>query len=192
MLIRSICCVLFITAAVTAAIAQELPSGIRGYKVFRAKVTVTATDSGRASADDAQVRINDPKVESVGLSGVGLAVGGEVSAKGQNGTVDFLTFRDIRINGVAVEIGEYDHPFAFKDGETVGLPYPFSVQISARSIARAVFKDLIESNNKWAVTGTVFVFGRFRKYGFTFKRVIPVPIDIEIANPIKTLTDSVK
>ena len=43
----------------------------------------------------------------------------------------------------------------------------------------------MDPKKKWSVTGTVFVFGKFKKYGINFKRVVPIKIDLTIANPLK-------
>ena len=54
-------------------------------------------------------------------------------------------------------------------------------------MARAARRELIESKKEWQVTGTVFIFGKFKKFGFGFKRVVPVKINLKIDNPLKTL-----
>ncbi len=192
MLIRTVFSFAVIVLVTLAVVGQQLPSKIRGYKVYNAKVSVAENDRKAASGVDAVIKLGDPEVESVGLAGVGLTVAGDMTSIGQTGTVDFLSFRDFRINGIPVEIEEYDHPFAFKERETTALPYPIKVTISPKSVAKAAFREVIESKEKWAVTGKVLVFGRFRKYGFTFKRVVPVSINIEIANPVKPFTNLVK
>lgn len=189
MLIRTFYCLAIIAAVSTVAFAQGLPSKIRGYKVYNAKISVSTPESKTSSDADARLKVYDPELDSIGLDGVVLTVGGEVSAAGQNGKVDFLEFRDFRINGVAVAIDEYTHKFAFKERQTVVLPEPVRVRISKTSIATAAFQELLGSKEKWSVTGTVLVFGTFRKFGFGFKRVIPVRIDILIKNPVKPFTD---
>jgi hypothetical protein len=47
--------------------------------------------------------------------------------------------------------------------------------------------ELINSPNELVVTGTAFVFGKFKKFGFTFKRVVPVKIDLKFKNPLRSL-----
>ena len=172
------------------AAAQGLPSKIRGYKVYDAKVTVTNTADAAAQKDlpDATVRILDPTITGIGLSGAVVEVGAEITAINRSGSVDFMTCRDLRVNGIAIEIEEYAHPFAFKEGEKISLPTPAKISINTANLAKAAFRDLVDPKKDWAVTGTVFVFGKFKRFGLSFKRVVPVKIDLVIPNPLTSLT----
>jgi hypothetical protein len=40
----------------------------------------------------------------------------------------------------------------------------------------------------WPVTGRVYVFGRFKKFLFSFKRVVPVELSLTLPNPLKSKT----
>ena len=172
------------------AAAQGLPSKIRGYKVYDAKVTVTNAADAAAQKDrpDAAVRILDPTITGIGLSGAVVEVGAEITAINRSGSVDFMTCRDLRVNGIAIEIEEYAHPFAFKEGEKISLPTPAKISINTANLAKVAFRDLVDPKKDWAVTGTVFVFGKFKKFGLSFKRVVPVKIDLVIPNPLTSLT----
>ena len=172
------------------ATAQGLPSKIRGYKVYDAKVTVTNAADADAQKDrpDAAVRILDPTITGIGLSGAVVEVGAEITAINRSGSVDFMTCRDLRVNGIAIEIEEYAHPFAFKEGEKISLPTPAKISINTANLAKAAFRDLVDPKKDWAVTGTVFVFGKFKRFGLSFKRVVPVKIDLVIRNPLTSLT----
>ncbi len=166
--------------------AQALPSKIRGYKVYQANVTVSGSGgSPDGTGDkDAQVTLGEPEIAYIGLSGITLEVGADIAAIEQSGRVDFLTFNDFRINGLAVDIEEYKHEFSFKKGEAISLPKPARVTIGTLTMARAARRELIESKTEWLVTGTVFVFGKFKKFGFGFKRVVPIKIDLKITNQL--------
>ena len=184
---------IFLVTAVTAAVsAQELPAKIRGYKVEKANIRVAASTAKNSSESDAVIKVYDPEVDSLGLSGIGLSIGGEITSAGQSGTVEMLSFRDFRINGIRVEVEEYTHPFNFRAGEKVLLPFPVKIFVSNTGIARAALKELLDSKKLWVVTGKVLVFGRFKKYGFSFKRVVPVDLSIEVENPARSLADSLK
>lgn len=176
-----------ILAFVHTCIAQELPPKIRGYKVHNANIAVRSSDDKKpASADrEAVITIGTPEVVDYGLTGITLAASAEIAAVDQSGKVDFLTFRDFRINGIAVDIEEYNHQFSFKKGESILLPKPARIFIGTLDLARAARNELMDPKKKWTVTGTVFVFGRFKKYGMNFKRVVPIKIDLTIANPLK-------
>lgn len=169
------------------AAAQILPSKIRGYKLYDAKVSITnATDSApQIGGSDAYVRILDPKITSIGLSGVSVEIGAEFTATNQSGSVEFMTCRDLRVNGISIDVEEYAHPFTFKEDKPSTLPTPAKISIKTSNLAKGAYKELVESKTDWAVTGTVFVFGKFKKFGFHFKRVVPVKIDLTIKNPLK-------
>lgn len=169
-----------------ATSAQDLPDKIRGYKVYKAKINVTtAVNAENNSSDDASVvKIGGPRVVDVGLTGATFETDAELGVIPESGRIDFLTFRDFRINGVAVEFDEYTHSFDVKKGVAIKLPKPVRGFVSNVNIAKAVYKEMIESKPVWNVTGTVFVFGKFRKYGFKFKRVVPVKIELIVKNPL--------
>ena len=179
------CLLLFVLGY--CATAQTLPSKIRGYKLYDAKVLVSSTfDTSGRSKNDAAVTILDPAVTDISLSGAIVEVGAEITALTQSGNVDFMTCSNLRVNGVAIEIEEYAHPFKFKEGEKITLPQPARITINFANIAKAAYKELTDPKNDWAVTGTIFVFGKFKRLGMTLKRVIPVKIDLKIKNPLRS------
>lgn len=168
--------------------AQELPSKIRGYKLHKAKISVkTDISDQRKDGTDAEalVKIDTPQLTDLSLSGITFELGGTISAIDQSGTVDFLTFHDFRVNGLSVEVAEYQNSFDFKKNEPVSLPKPFEIFLSTKSAAKGFLNELRESKPKWHITGRVFVFGKFKKSIFKFKRVVPVEIDLMIDNPLK-------
>lgn len=95
-------------------------------------------------------------------------------------------FKDVTANGIPLEIDEYQHPFRLKKGETVKLPLPVRGSVSSINIAKAAYAESTNARDQWQIKGIVFVFGRFKKLGMTFKRVIPIPINLVIANPLRT------
>jgi hypothetical protein len=167
--------------------AQSLPSSIRGYKVREADVEIVASGDPTSpkSPNNALVNLSDPELVDLGLSGATIEMGAEIRSGGQSGRVDFLTFRDFRVGGIPVEIDEYAHPFSFKKGQLMSIPKPIRVSFSVFNVSKAVYRELTEQRDELQVTGTVFVFGKFKKMGFEFKRVIPVKIDLKIKNPLR-------
>ena len=111
--------------------------------------------------------------------------------KKESGKVDFITFRNISINGLALNVDEYRHAFEFKKGTPLSIPRPARISIPSSALPRALLNELITSPKELSVIGTAFVFGRFKKFGFTFKRVVPVAIDLKMANPLKSLRDKI-
>lgn len=179
-------CVLFLLSA-SPLFAQDLPDKIRGYKVHKAKISVK-TDSSKnetKGAFEAFVKIGEPQLAEITLAGVTIEILAEISGLQQSGQVDFLTFHDFRVNDLPVEIEEYKESFSFTKNQTAVLPKPARIFLGIAQTLRGAFKEIKESKKEWRVTGRVFVFGKFKKFGFNFKRVIPVEIDIKIKNPLR-------
>lgn len=173
--------------SVSHAGAQDWPDKIRGYKVNDANVKVVNSNGSINKKDkiDAYVKLADPKAAKVGLFGMALEIDAELTSM-KDAEVEFLTFHDFRVQGTAVEIDDYQHPFSLKKEQLVTLPAPISVSISHLSLPGAAFNELFENRDELAVTGTVFVFGKFKKFGFSFKRAVPVRIDLKIKNPLRS------
>jgi hypothetical protein len=169
--------------AVTAAfgVAQNLPSKIRGYKVYKKAVSVTAANGPTGS-----LKISTPSVEDVSFSGVKVAVTVGIDGVSETGRVDFLTFHDFKVNDIPVTIDEYNEPFRFQKGQTVSLPKPLGINVGAVELLDAARKGTDAFRSEWTITGRVLVFGKFKKYGMQFRRVVPIDIDLKIKNPFTT------
>ncbi len=172
---------------VSSAHAQSWPQKIRGYKVHDAKVSISNSilDVRNSDKADASVRLSDPKIADLSLTGVTIEIGAEVTSAKQSGSVDFVTFKDISVNGFAVGVEDYLHPFNFKKGEPTAPPKPARITLRVSSLPRAAYNELVNSKKELTVTGTAFVFGKFKKMGFNFKRVVPVKIDLKVKNPLR-------
>jgi hypothetical protein len=177
--------VFMMLASAGISYAQELPSTIRGYKVHRMKVEVRAVADKKRNDKNASVNVGEPRVVDIGLDGITLEANADISGLDQDGQIDFLMFKDVLVNGIPLVIDDYEHMFTVSKGATVTLPIPIRGRVSAPNMAKAAYKEATASRDRWQVTGTVFVFGRFKKMGFTFKRVVPVPIDLTIPNPLR-------
>ncbi len=187
----SLLCTVFLSLFVPVQ-SQELPNKIRGYKVHKAKISVTSESEKNQDTKELGVEVDfeEPELASVGLLGITLELETKVTVFGQSGTVDFISFKDFKVNGLKVNIEEYEESFDFKKGESIQLNKPVEIFISTSQTIRGALNEVKDSKDKWRVTGRVFVFGKFRKFGFKFKRVIPVDIDLLINNPLKKEEDS--
>ena len=164
--------------------AQHLPPKILGYKVQNAKSVVTTGELDHASDADIQIRLSDISVSHIGLLGATVNVSGEMLPLAASGKVDRLMFRDITINGVAVEVDDLTDKFDFAKGETVKLERGLHARLSPMNAVKAGFAEIIDSRPMWSVAGTVFVLCRVKKFGFTFKRIIPIRFSIAVKNPL--------
>lgn len=184
---------LFILFFAAFSQAQDYPDKIRGYKVHKAKIVVKTigdknTGGNSSSENEAFVKIREPDILDVSMTGITFALEAELSSLEKSGTVDFLTFHDFRVNGLTVDVEEYQSSFDFKKNEVVFLPKPVTIFISTGQALSGAVREMKDSKKEWRVTGRVFVFGKFRKSIFKFKRVVPVDIDILIKNPLKEFT----
>ena len=166
--------------------AQEFPSKIRGYKVHLIDVHLRTGDpSGKGSGPS--LTIGTPKVVSMALTGITIEAAAEIGGLDQEGEVDFMTFKDISANGIPIEVDEYRHPFKLRKGQKIVLPVPVRSSVSSLNLAKAAYQASAAQKDFWQVTGTVFVFGRFKRMGLTFKRVVPVTVTLTIADPVKAI-----
>jgi hypothetical protein len=168
-----------------SAFSQNLPDKIRGYKVYADTISVSTGDSGDKQNSDASVKIGDPELVEAGLAGITFELPAEVLAAKQSGKVDFFTFHEVKVNGISVEVEEYRTPFSFKKGAPTSLPKPARISLPVTGIVQAAWQEMRDSKSDWTVTGRVFVFGRFRKFGMYHKRVVPVDFEIKIKNPLR-------
>jgi hypothetical protein len=103
----------------------------------------------------------------------------------QGGHVDFLSFENFVVNGTEVSIDDYLSPFELPTKDSMQLAAPIRVFVSSPSALAGAIGAWGNSRERWKVTGCVYVFGRFRKFLMSFKRVVPVDIEIEIPNPLR-------
>lgn len=165
--------------------ARAYPKEIRGYKVERAEVELKKTRAGGEGPGPSLIALGEPKVTSISPLGIYLEVPVTVAAVKQGGRVDFLTFEEMVVNGTPVTVNEYRHSFELPNDRPVTLPDPVTIYIST---PRALFGALGEWSRPkevWPVTGRVYVFGRFKKFFFTFKRVVPVELALSFRNPLR-------
>ena len=167
--------------------AQNLPDEIRGYKVQEAKISVTNKTDRTEKKDNSEAfaRLTEPELIDTSLSGLTFEISAEIDPLDYKGKVDFLTFHDFKVNGLDVEIGDYMNSFEFKKNRLITLPTPIKIFLGSGQALRSALGELRDSKEFWTVTGTVFVFGRFKKWGFNAKRVVPVAVNVQIKNPLR-------
>ena len=178
-------CCLFIFSI--TAFTQNLPKEIRGYKVYQAHISVKnkTEKAGARDRSEAFVKVGEPELVDVSLTGITFEISAEIDSIAQNGTIDFLTFDDFRVNDLKVDIEEYRESFEFKRDRLITMPKPIKIFVGAGQTLRGALKEVKESKKEWTVTGRIFVFGQFKKSFLKFKRVIPVEINLKIKNPLR-------
>ena len=205
----------FIVLQATSTFSQTriYPKEIRGYKVERTVVEVKKPDKGRKSGNDtsqagnnsggqpnrdgqasdsnsesdvdALIKFGKPQLARVTPLGITFEVPIVVSPVTQSGHVDFLVFEDMVVNGSSVEIGEYHRAFDLPNRDPLTLGEPLRFYIYLPSALLAALGDWSDSKEIWPVTGRVYVFGKFKKSIFSFKRCIPVELNLSMRNPLR-------
>jgi hypothetical protein len=171
---------------------RRYPKEIRGYKVELARVELKKqagkTDGSTRGMDseDALIQLGEPKVTGLTPFGISLEVPVTVAAVKQGGRVDFLTFEEMTVNGTPVTVSEYHHSFDLPTSEPVTLPEPVSIYISTPRVLLGALGEWNQPKDAWPVMGRVYVFGRFKKFLFKFKRVVPVELNLSFRNPLKS------
>jgi hypothetical protein len=203
--------VLMFVCGATSVLLQTrtYPKEIRGYKVERTVVEVKKPDAkdgqtgkdqnqrGNNNADgqtnaetseadvDALIQLGKPQLARVTPLGITFEVPIVVSPVKQSGHVDFLVFEDMVVNGTSVDIDEYHHSFDLPNKQPLTLREPLRFYIYLPSALLAALGDWSDTKETWPVTGRVYVFGKFKKSVFSFKRVVPVELDLSMGNPLR-------
>jgi hypothetical protein len=183
---------IMLPAMSAASQTRTYPDKIRGYKVERTVVEIkkneknAQTDEANTDADvDSLITLGDPKVARVTPLGITFEVPIVVAAVKQSGRVDFLVFEDMIINGRSIEVDEYHHSFELPNKAPATLKSPLRIYIQLPSALLAALGEWTESKDTWPVTGRVYVFGKFKKSILSFKRVVPVELNMTMRNPLK-------
>jgi hypothetical protein len=100
--------------------------------------------------------------------------------------VDFLSFYDMTINGTRVDVDNYNGPFDLPTEHALILGQPITVFIAMPSALIGAVRDWATPKETWPVTGVVYVFGQFKKFVFKGKRVVPVELDLQMRNPLRS------
>ncbi|MEQ1603341.1 MAG: hypothetical protein ABL999_00575 [Pyrinomonadaceae bacterium] len=169
----------------SSALPQDWPDKINGYKVYDSNISIATYKIGHSfESYSANLILSDPKLVDIGLFGATIEIPFSVFSKKQSGKVDLVTFKDIFVNDFRVDVEDYKHSFPFKAGEWTVFTKPARITLKTSSLPRAAYNELVNSKAELSVTGTAFVFGKFKKMGFSFKRVVPVRIDLKVKNPL--------
>jgi hypothetical protein len=137
------------------------------------------------SNPDALIKLGKPQLARVTPLGITFEVPIVVAPVKQSGHIDFLLFEEMVVNGRSVEIDEYHHAFDLPNKRPLTLREPLRFYIYLPGALLAALGEWNESKETWPVTGRAYACGRFKKFGFTFKRCIPVELNLTMKNPLR-------
>lgn len=143
------------------------------------------SDSYADSDTDALIKLGKPQLARVTPLGITFEVPIVVAPVKQKGHIDFLVFEDMVVNGRSVEIDEYHREFDLPNKQPLTLREPLSFYIYLPGALLAAVDEWSNSKETWPVTGRVYVFAKFKKFGISFKRCIPVELKATMRNPLK-------
>jgi hypothetical protein len=103
---------------------------------------------------------------------------------GIDGTVDRVEFSDMALNGVPFEVEPYSASFDLPAKELVRLPAPLRLHLNFERAAPGILEEALLPGDTLRLTGRVKVDGTFRKWFFSLKRSVEVPIDASGPNPL--------
>ncbi len=205
------CVVLIFVSSLTTVWPQvrTYPKEIRGYKVERTVVEIKkpetkssksgsnsqnrndakqsdSTDSSAGDVDEL-IQLGKPQLERITPLGITFEVPIVVAPVKQSGHVDFLVFEEMVVNGTSVNIDEYHRVFDLPNRQPLTLREPLRFYIYLPSAMLAALGDWSDTKETWPVSGRVYVFGKFKKGLFSFKRVVPVELNLSMRNPLTSV-----
>ena len=146
--------------------------------------TPAATPSPDSSVDQL-ITFGAPSVARVTPLGITLNIPVVVAPIKQSGHVDFLLFEDMTVNDHSIEIEEYRRGFDLPTKKPLTLREPLRFYISLPAAALAAVDEGVDSKEAWPVTGRVYVCGKYKKFVFSFKRCVPVELNLTMKNPLR-------
>jgi len=174
---RLIAPILLLTFASIIA-AQPFPDRIRGYKVHKTPIIIDGKNKARG--------ITIESLSVVELSFAGASVEADVSLSGidQSGEIEFITFEKFSLGSLPFEIAEYRTPFRMVKNTRVRLSSPLTASITTLAVLNAFNRERENPSKVLRLTGIAYVFGGFKRFGLSFRRAVPVVIDLDIPNPL--------
>jgi hypothetical protein len=161
--------------------SPSVPKEVRGYKVIQAEIELKERSH---SKNESPFRFGEPRLVEASVFGLTLDVPVIVEALEQSGEVDLLVFDDIKVNGRAVTIEDYNRPFRLPTDVPLVLPNPIRIYIATPDLLLGALGELRDTKPVWPITGRIFVCGKFKKFIFDFKRAVLLDVKSSISNPL--------
>ena len=134
---------------------------------------------------DQLITFGSPSLARVTPLGITFHVPVVVAPIKQGGKVDFLLFEDMMVNDHSIEIDEYHRAFELPTKKPLTLREPLRFFIYTPVAALAAVGEWSNSKETWPVTGRVYVCGKYKKFLLSFKRCVPVELNLTIKNPLR-------
>ena len=144
--------------------------------------------AGESESTNALVRqsvvLGTPSVSEVSWTEVVVNVPVRILPVGVSGEIHGIGFSDMRINGIPFDVDPYTADFELPDDDARTLDEPLRLRVRFARVAPGVFEEAIMPSEVLHLTGQATVHGTFRKWIFSVKRSVDIPIDERRENPI--------
>ena len=134
---------------------------------------------------DQLITFDAPSLARVTPLGITLNMPVVIAPIKQSGHVDFLLFEEMTVNNHSVEIEEYRRGFDLPTKKPLTLREPLRFFISLPTATLAAIGEGINPQETWPVTGRVYVCGKYKKFVLSFKRCVPVELNLTMKNPLR-------
>jgi hypothetical protein len=134
---------------------------------------------------DQLITFGSPSIARVTPLGITFNVPVVVAPIKQSGKVDFLLFEDMTVNDHSIEIDEYQRAFNLPTKKPLTLREPLRFFIYTPVAALAAVGEWSNSRETWPVTGRVYVCGKYKRFLLSFKRCVPVELNLTMRNPLR-------
>lgn len=150
--------------------------------VFAVQIALAGDD--RSGALRGAVSFGVPRPVAVSTQEIVVEVPVRVSAVGAGATVERIEFADMALNGIPFEVEPYTSSFELPESGTRELEDPLRLRLDLQKVAPGVAWESLYPSDALRLTGRVAVEGTFRKWIFSVKRTVEVPIDLSHPNPL--------
>lgn len=126
-----------------------------------------------------------PKPVSLSAEELVVEVPFRVKSVGVSGRIERIDFRDLRLNGIPFHVDPYAAAFDLPDeDEPIVFPEPLVLRLRFAEVAPGIAREALVPSETLRLTGAVTVTGEYRKWIFSLRRAVEVPIDVTGPNPI--------
>jgi hypothetical protein len=137
-----------------------------------------------AKAVERSVELGTPRPVSVSWTELVVDVPVRVKPVGVSGHVDSVTFSDLELNGAPFEVDPYTASFDLPEDDPITLPRPLRIRVRFARVAPGVVEEAVMPSDTLRLRGHAKVDGTFRKWIFSARRTVDVPIDVSGPNPL--------
>jgi hypothetical protein len=156
-------------------------------------VLLLAAPTALARSDDADARskalrgavtLGAPRAIAVSAREIVIDVPVHVHPVGVSGRVERVEFEGMALNGIPFTVEPYSEAFDLPDAAGRELGSPLRLRLDFTSIAPGLALEGLFPSDRLRLTGRVVLDGTFRKWIFSVKRSVAVPIDSSRPNPL--------